>query len=62
MLQAYTLDATGVAQPLKRVNCSNEEQELQLLLEKNLNLLPGEQIRPGDPLHWLLIKREMPVP
>lgn len=33
-----------------------------MLLEKNYDLLPGDQIDPDDPRRWLLVKREMPVP
>jgi hypothetical protein len=45
-----------------RVRCTDEGCELQQLLEKNFDLLPGDQIDPDDPRRWLLIKREMPVP
>lgn len=40
------------------------EQEIviQELLEKHPDLLPGEQITPGDPRRWLLVTGEMPVP
>ena len=47
---------------MNRVRCQSEELELQLLLEKNLDLLPGDQVNPDDPRRWLLVKREMPVP
>src|SRR5690242_13312066 len=40
----------------------NEGRELQTLLENNFNLIPGDQIDPGSPCRWMLIKREMPVP
>lgn len=46
---------------LSRVACADEDKELQRLLERNLDLLPGDQIDAGDILRWLLIKREMPV-
>ncbi len=32
------------------------------MLVKNLELLPGRQIKPDDPRRWLLVRREMPVP
>jgi hypothetical protein len=47
--------------PLKRIACVDEAKELQLLLQHNLNLLPGDQIDPGNSLRWMLIKREMPL-
>lgn len=34
------------------------ENELQGLLAEHPELLDGEQVRPGDPRRWLLIKRE----
>jgi hypothetical protein len=46
---------------LPRIACADEDRELQSLLERNLNLLPGHQISPGQNLRWLLVKREMPV-
>jgi hypothetical protein len=44
----------------KELWCTDEDKELQRLLERNLNLLPGDQISPGQNLRWLLVKREMP--
>lgn len=38
------------------------EDILQLLLEKYPDLLPGDQISPEDPRRWLLVSREMGVP
>jgi hypothetical protein len=46
---------------VNRVQCKDEDKELQSLLESNLNILPGDQISPGQNLRWLLVKREMPV-
>ena len=46
---------------LPRIACADEDSELQRLLERNLNILPGDQISPGQNLRWLLVKREMPV-
>ena len=47
---------------MERVRVVNEDAELQKILEKNYNLLPGDQIDPDEPRRWILIKREMPVP
>jgi len=46
---------------MRRLRSRDEVHELQFGLEKNLNLLPGDQINPEDPRRWLLIQREMPV-
>jgi hypothetical protein len=62
MAQIYRLTENGGGEKLKRINCVNEEKELQFALEKNFDLLPGDQISPDDPCQWLLIRREMPVP
>ncbi len=62
MGSVYVVSDTSESQPMTRIQCKNEATELQLLLENNLNLLPGDQINPDDPRKWLLIKREMPVP
>jgi hypothetical protein len=53
--------ATGITTELCRVRCADEGKELQSLLEKNFDLLPGDQINPKNKRKWLLIKREMPV-
>jgi len=47
---------------MERTMVVNEDVQLQSILEKNHNLLPGDQMNPEDPRRWLLIKREMPVP
>jgi hypothetical protein len=62
MSDVYFLNENGTPAPMKLVHCKDEEKELQGVLEKNYDLLPGNQIRPDDPCRWLLIKREMPVP
>lgn len=62
MPDAYVLRSDGKTEPLSRILCKNEEQELQHILELNHDLLPGDQVKPDDPRRWLLIKREMPVP
>jgi hypothetical protein len=61
MAKAYLRLEDGRTRLLDRVMCENEDLELQRLLELNHDLLPGEQIRPEDPLRWLLICREMPI-
>jgi len=62
MAKVYTVAKDGNSRPLEQVHCRSESSELQLILEKNPDLLPGDQIDPDDPRRWLLIKREMPVP
>jgi len=62
MAKAYVVQGDGDTSPMDRVRCKNEDQELQLILEKNPDLLPGDQINPKDPRRWLIIAREMPVP
>jgi len=55
------MEEDGGTKQLQRLECANEDRDLQRLLERNLNLLPGDQISPGQSLRWLLVKREMPV-
>ncbi|XHX78323.1 MAG: hypothetical protein RBJ76_28525 [Stenomitos frigidus ULC029] len=62
MANVYTILDNGITSPMKRIHCKSEDQELQLILENNPDLLPGDQINPDNPRRWLLIKREMPVP
>jgi hypothetical protein len=62
MANVYVVRDDGTTEPMTRVHCTSEDRELQSILEKNPDLLPGEQIDPEDPRRWLLIKREMPVP
>src|SRR5277367_4021370 len=62
MHDVYILSDDGSSAPMERVCCLNEDTELQRILDKNHDLLPGDQIDPEDPRRWLLIKREMPVP
>jgi len=47
---------------MDRIRCKNEDEELQNILEKNPDLLPGDQINPDNPRRWLIIEREMAVP
>ena len=61
MGNVYVLQNDGGTVPMNRIWCKDEDRELQQILEKNPDLLPGDQINPDDPRSWLLIKREMPV-
>jgi len=62
MGNVYTIAGDGSTEPMDRIHCKNEDRELQLLLEKNPDLIPGDQINPQEPRRWLPVKREMPVP
>lgn len=62
MASVYTILENGITKPMERIHCRSEDEELQLILENNHDLLPGDQINPDDPRRWLLIQREMPVP
>jgi len=62
MANAYIIEKDGSTNRLEHVRCKDEEHELQLILEKNPDLLPGDQIDPENPRRWLQIAREMPVP
>lgn len=61
MGQVYSMSEDSSTTRLQRVACSDEDKELQRLLEQNLDLLPGDQINTEESLRWMLIKREMPV-
>ena len=41
----------------ERIRCKDEQRELQIILQKNPDLLPGEQISPEDPCRWLQVGR-----
>lgn len=62
MASVYVAGPEGKSTPMSRVRCKNEGMELQRLLECNFDLLAGDQIDPGDPRRWILVRREMPVP
>lgn len=62
MVQLYRVADDGSTEALHQVLCKNEDKELQRLLARNPDLLPGDQINPDDPRRWLIIEREMPVP
>ena len=61
MSQVYVVGDDGRTLPMERIQCKNEDTELQQLLDNNYDLLPGDQINPEDPRRWLLVRREMPV-
>jgi hypothetical protein len=62
MPDVYVLGGDKTSVPMERIRVLNEDTELQQILERNFDLLPGDQISPDEPRRWLLIKREMPVP
>jgi len=62
MGNVYIIGKDGSPQQMPRIRCKSEDKELQRILEKNPDLIPGDQIKPDDPRRWLQIKREMPVP
>lgn len=62
MAKVYMLNNDGSTEAMPSIHCKNEDLELQTILELNPDLLPGDQINPSDPRHWLVVKREMPVP
>lgn len=62
MSEIYAVGKDSVTTPLSKVLCTNEDKELQQILERNLDLLPGDQINPDEPRRWVMIKREMAVP
>src|SRR5918999_1946937 len=62
MPKVYTVNNDATTIPWQQFRCRDEAKELQDLLEKNYDLLCGEQIDPEEHRRWLLIKREMPVP
>ena len=61
MSKVYVIEKNGLTRNMQRVHCKNEDEELQTLLEKNLDLIPGDQINPEIPRRWLMVTREMPV-
>jgi len=62
MTHVYKIRGDATSEALPPVRSKNEDRDLQALLEKNYDLLPGDQIDPDEPRRWLLVKREMPVP
>ncbi len=62
MAKVYVINNDGNTEAIPRIHCKNENLELQQILKNNPNLIPGDQINPTNPRHWLVIKHEMPVP
>ena len=61
MNRVYSVSEDRTTSAFTPVHCKNEELELQNLLAKNLDLIPGDQVDPENPRRWLLVKREMIV-
>ena len=53
----YTRDQQGRLEPLEGEPFAKED-DLQALIAEHLELLDGRQMRPEDPLRWILIARE----
>ena len=62
MSKAYRIESDGSTAPMTRIRTKNEDKELQQILERNPDLLPGEQIDQNDPCQWLVVGREIAVP
>ncbi len=62
MAEVNSVAPVGTTEKTVRIPCDNEDRELQQLLEKNFDLLPGDQIDPNWPRRWMLVNRESPVP
>lgn len=58
----FIKDTNGLMKELSQVRCTSETKEVQDLLDDNLSLIPGDQVKPVDPRRWMMIKREMPIP
>ena len=56
----YTWDQRGRLEPLEEARFGKED-ELQALIAEHPEVLDGEQMRPGDPLRWILITREQGI-
>ena len=56
----YIRNASGELEPVTEERFETEEL-LQELIGQHPELLAGEQMRPNDPLRWILIRREMPI-
>ena len=56
----YIRNASGALEPLTEVRFETEDL-LQELIGQHPELLAGEQMRPDDPLRWILVRREMPI-
>lgn len=56
----YTSAADGTLEAQNEMPFPTEE-EFQELIARHPELLDGEQMRPGDPLRWILINREQGI-
>lgn len=56
----YTRDLQGRLEPLDGERFEKED-DLQALIAEHLELLDGRQMRPEDPLRWILIAREQRI-
>ena len=56
----YIRNASGELEPLTEERFETEEL-LQKLIGQHPELLAGDQMRPEDPLRWILVRREMPI-
>ena len=56
----YIRNASGKLEPLEE-KAFETEALLQELIGQHPELLAGEQMHPDDPLHWILVRREMPI-
>ena len=56
----YTRDPQGRLEPLDGESFEKED-ELQALIAEHTELLDGTQMRPEDPLRWILIAREQGI-
>ena len=56
----YIRNSKGELEPLTEKKFETEDL-LQELIGQHPELLAGEQMRPSDPLRWVLVRREMPI-
>lgn len=56
----YIRNASGGLEPVVEERFETEDL-LQELIGQHPELLAGDQMRPEDPLRWILIRREMPI-
>ena len=53
----YTRDSDGKLMALEEERFTDEDT-LQRLIAEHPELLDGQQMRPDDPRHWILVTRE----
>lgn len=61
MNKIYAINNDWGSTAMEPVRVQSEELELQRILERNFDLLLGDQINPKEPRQWLLIKHRMHV-